>query len=345
MAAVSVRHIFNWLQLALIAMTLAITSCRHKELCLQHPHTVNLKVEFDWRNAPDANPDGMCVYFYPVDGGTPQRYDFRGTTGGTVELTVGEYNVITYNNDTEGVLFANQHEFGKHQAYTRAGDILEPVLGSSANVPRANGTEEEKVVITPDMLWGCTSLNVSVNDTGISYMCTQEKESENHISVSRDEHILTLYPDDQVCHYSYEIRNVENLNMATQMCASLSGMAGGMVLALEQLFSNCVTLPLEANIELETSRITGEFYTFGHKEENTAPHKMLLYVWMIGGEKYYFGEDSERFDVTQQIHTAPNRKRVHIIIDGLELPKQLGGGDDWHVSVDDWDVVHEDLIM
>lgn len=331
--------------LVLLCLALAVVSCTHKDFCLHHPHVVKLKVEFNWQNTPEANPKGMSVWFYPIDGGDPVRYDFRGTEGGYVELVVGEYNIITYNNDTEAVLFANQHNFATHQAYTREGNLLEPVLGSSAAVPRANGTEEEKVVITPDMLWGCTSLEVEVAENGVKYICRPFEEDATMSEVESEEHIITLYPCDLMCLYSYEIRHVENLAMATQMCASLSGMSGGMTIATEKLHTRSVTLPLEARIDLDSAKVTGMFYTFGHSLENDDPHKMLLYVWMQGGEKYYFGEGSERFNVTAQIHNAPNRRRVHIIIDSLELPRAIGGDDDWKVTVDDWDEVYEDIPM
>ena len=53
----------NRLIFILAAIVLA-ASCEHKELCNQHPHLKTLRLEFNWKDAPDANPDGMCVYFY-----------------------------------------------------------------------------------------------------------------------------------------------------------------------------------------------------------------------------------------------------------------------------------------
>ena len=55
----------------------ALTSCRHKELCLHHPHTVTLRVEFDWRDAPEADPRGMCVSFYSMETGGRHRFARR----------------------------------------------------------------------------------------------------------------------------------------------------------------------------------------------------------------------------------------------------------------------------
>ena len=41
----------------------ALCSCNHKELCYHHPHTASVKVEFDWRDAREASPEGICVFF------------------------------------------------------------------------------------------------------------------------------------------------------------------------------------------------------------------------------------------------------------------------------------------
>lgn len=341
------RIIKNLLLLLCVQLAmLALVGCHHKELCLHHPHEVILKVEFDWRNSPDANPQGMCAFFYPVDGGSPRRFDFKGTKGGEIEITVGQYNVIFYNNDTEAILFGNTNKFEKHQAYTRDGGLFEPIYGSAAAPgPKSEGAKDERVVITPEMLWGGTSLNVDITDTGISYNCVPVKEEDNYVTVTKEEHVIVLYPSDQMCLYSYEIRNVQNIKYATQMSASLCSMAGGMTFATEKLNTEGVTLPLPAVLDKETSTVYGEFYTFGHSPDNPAPHRMLLYVWMNSGDKFYFGEGSEKFNVTSQIHNAPNPRRVHIIIEGLDLPKPIVNGGGYNPSVDDWDEVLEDIIM
>ena len=55
----------------MLGMVMFTTSCEHKDLCYHHPHMAKIYVEFNWQNAPDANPLGMCVFFYPEDGGDP----------------------------------------------------------------------------------------------------------------------------------------------------------------------------------------------------------------------------------------------------------------------------------
>ena len=319
---------------------ISLTSCHHKELCLHHPHTVTLKVEFDWRDAPEADPRGMCVFFYHEDGGEPCRYDFSNRKGGEIHLNVGRYRVLCYNNDTEGVLFKGKSTFDAHEAYTREGNVLESIFGNGYSVPqKVKDHTEERVVICPDMMWGCNAIDVDVTDYGLSYICSKHEEC-----IENKEYVITLYPAELTCIYTYEIRNVKNLKHASQMCASLSGMSGGINFSSQELHSECVTLPVESSFD-KVSNIYGKFITFGHHENNAGPHRMLLYVWMDDGQKYLFGSESERFDVTSQIHDAPNKRRVHIIIDGLDLPQPIENGHGFSPSVDDWDEVYEDIFM
>lgn len=332
-----------------------LSSCEHKDLCYHHPHTVKIYVEFDWRNAPDANPLGMCVFFYPSDGGEPIRADFssrsanRGVIGGEVNLAEGNYRVIAYNNDTDGVLFQDRNKYSTHTATTREGDILENIYGtgyrSSSRTPRARGAEDEPVHITPDMMWAANLYNVNVQKSGTSYVCIPEQDKDDYQFVQSEDQVIVLYPRQIVCHYSYEIRNVTNLKHVALMCGSLSGMSGKHTFASEELGKECITLPVPASFDRDKGLITGEFYTFGHHLENSEPHRMLLYVIMDDDSKYYFGSEDDKFDVTEQIHAAPNRLRVHYIIDGLDLPQAIENGHGFRPSVDDWETIYEDIIM
>lgn len=334
----------------LMALCALFSSCEHKDLCYHHMHITNIRVAFDWRDAPGVSPEGMCVYFYPVDGGEGQRFDLKGTTGGEIDIRVGKYRVMCYNNDTEAVLFHSTDSFDTHAAYTREGNVLEPIYGNGANyAPRAEGTEDERVTIAPDMMWGCKALEVEITEQGISYLCFPLEEKDNWYGLPPivTEHVITLYPHELTCTYTCEIRNVKNLGHVTQMCGSLSGLAPSMRFGDESPGTECVTVPFET-VSDGDSTVKGKFFTFGHNEGNTAPHRMTLYVVMDDGKKYAYGTDaSERFDVTGQVHTAPDPKHVHIVIDGLDLPRPIenGSGSGFDVSVDDWGVVEENIAM
>lgn len=322
--------------LTLVAV-LVLTSCEHKDLCYHHPHTVTLKVRFDWRDAPDANPEGMCVYFYPEDGGTPRRFDFADISGGEISISAGCYNIISYNNDTEATQFDNLDSFTNHRAFTRTGTILEPIMGALArtvNSLKAPGADDQQVAICPDDLWGTSQTNILITGDGQT---------------------VTLYPHNLLCRYTLEVRNVTGADQISAVSGSLSGMAPALILASEQLHPLPITIPFLAHTSSHNT-INAEFLTFGHHPENTEPHHILLYVWLKNGKKIVLGSDSEKFNVTNQVHSASDPRNVSIIIDQLELSSGDDNDDDnntfiptdagnFEPSVDDWGEVDQTIEL
>ena len=134
---------------------------------------------------------------------------------------------------------------------------------------------------------------------------------------------------------------MSNLKHMSQMCGTLSGMAGTLTFASEEVGRESVTVPFASESD-GVSTVTGRFYTFGHHLENPDPHRMVFYVVMDDGSKYCY-KDTEKLDVTTQVHEAPDFRHVHIIIDGLDLPQPIENGHGFDMTVDDWEVVEEEI--
>jgi hypothetical protein len=305
-----------------------------------------LRVDFDWRDAPDATAKGMCVSFYSLETGGRYRFDFNNTIGGEIQLRVGKYRAICHNNDTEAMLFYNADDFETYGTYTRQSNVLEPIYGNTANyAPKSEGTEDERAVLTPDMMWGCCAFDIEVTDSGVEYICVPYSQyvSRTVPRIAMQDHTIILYPHELTCIYTYEVRNVKNLKHMSQMCGTLSGMSGMLTFFNEKLDEECITLPFESFSD-KVSTVTGRFYTFGHHEENEEPHKMTFYVVMDDGTKYCY-KDTESLDVTTQIHEAQNKRRVHIVIDGLDLPQPIENGQGFRPVIDDWIVENHDVYL
>ncbi len=331
---------------------LFVAACDHKDLCYHHDHRITLRLAFDWRDAPDANPRGMVVWFYPMEGTESDvlRFDLSPSGSGEIKVPAGKYNVISYNNDTELSRIGGSDDFLTHHAFTREGSIFEPASGSRAPrfddlPPRPDDAENERVTVSPDQLWGCNALDVLVTEQGVSYLCfpLEEKDDWYGRPPVVTEHVITLYPHDLVCHYSYEIRNVKNLGTVTNMCGVLTGMAPTLHFHDESLGTECVSIPLPA-YRADDSTIRGEFLTFGHNAGNTTPHRFGLYLWLLGGRTLFYGKDDEHFNVTEQIHSAADPRHVHFIIDGLDLPPVMGDSG-WDPSFEDWNSFYEDIVI
>lgn len=311
---------------------LLFSGCDHQDLCYHHQHGLKVRVIFNWKYAPDARPRGMCVFFYSEENHSQYyRFDFTGRDGGYVELPEGNYRVIAYNNDSQVTEFMDYTYFDSHKAITRKGNVLESVLGPLAHEP-VNG---QNVYVSPDCLWSAVAKEVMVDNSGVSYTCVPydpSMDSAPEQSIVTTEMEIELYPEDVLCHYTWEVLDINGLERIEKVAGSISGMAHSLYLGTNDLASQPVTIPLPSRITPD-GRIEGEFLTFGHNELISSPHKIELYAWMKSGKKFVFGREQENFDVTRQIHSAPDKRHVHLIIRGLEIPKD---GGDIAPSFDDW---------
>ena len=104
------------------AVLLVLTGCQYKPLCYDHHHWVDVNVIYHWDLAPDAEVEGMVVQFYdPVkDAVEPMRYELPGMAGGRTRLLPGDWQPISYNNDTESILFRGTESLGTYEVYTRS---------------------------------------------------------------------------------------------------------------------------------------------------------------------------------------------------------------------------------
>ena len=100
-----------------------------------------------------------------------------------------------------------------------------------------------------------------------------------------------------------------------------------------------MTLPFEATHDGK-STITADFLTFGPPAGAPGKHLLRIYVQLPDGKKVYY-----TFDVTDQVRHAPDPRNVHIVLDGLTLPKPLAIGSGFRPTVDDWQEVEVPLRM
>lgn len=306
----------------MIALLMSV-SCRTDELCYQHPHGASITIAYDWTNAQGADPEGMRVWLYPqnTDNGNPELRDLSGITGGRIEdLTEGSYHIISHNNDTELIIYTDRDNHNGHRVSTRDADILEPISRAgeiSAKGLRSEG--DERVAAAPDRMWLANSYNEDV----------------------RDGSTVKLAPRQIHCHYTYEFVNVGATSGVSKISASISGMSAGVWLSDGRHIGDVVTHPIEAKIDESGNRIYGDFYTFGYPADSQSPHRMEVYVVMSNGQKYKYTA-GDYLDVTDQVRNAADPKNVHIVIDGLELPKPVSG-DGFDPSVDDWDEEDHDI--
>lgn len=310
---------------AAAAVLAAATSCEHKELCYDHSDAVDVKVAFDWKDAPGAAPASMSFYLFPAGGGEALRYDFTDCTGGTIRVPVGSYEALCLNSDTENINYRNTECRETFEVTTRAADLLSglSVLGVlSDGVPRVDGTEDERVILPPDMLWSDCVEGIEL------------KRTDGTTTV-------TLRPEMSVCRYTVEIRNAANLKYVSGISGSLSSMAESLYpgVGCDATCKMGATIPFDAAVSADKSTVTGGLFAFGCPSARKT-HTLTIYAVLSDESKWYY-----TFDVTDQIHSAPNQRDVHIVLDGLPLPKPIVNGGGFQPDVDDWHSVNVDIEM
>ena len=120
---------------------------------------------------------------------------------------------------------------------------------------------------------------------------------------------------------------------------ALTGMSGGMLVGRNELTSDPVTVPFGV-VSDGTSTLTADFLVFGQTGPEDPVHKLVIYVIMSDGSRNYY-----TIDVTWQVDGAPDPRDVHIMLDGLPLPKPIVNGGGFHPTVDEWQNVDVDVPM
>ena len=285
--------------LAVTAIGLLSTACHHKNLYDEDITYQEIEVVFDWRNAPDANPESMALYLFDQVGNKPIRYIFSGRDGGTIRLPYGNYNTIAMNaDDTDWAYDTNTGDIDNFETVTHE---VHPDVANSTYSAHVSRGESTKIVETPGMLWSDRIDGFSVSPEDYNTKKT-----------------LTLYPEEAVCHYTIKIINVENLDSLSNLNIDglLSGLAEGFVHGQQDFGNDNVIMPFQLTADVSSHELNGSFLTFGESSEEDHTDVMSLYIDLADGSRWY-----RNFDVTEQIHNAPDPRHVLIIIDGLELPK------------------------
>ena len=140
--------------------------------------------------------------------------------------------------------------------------------------------------------------------------------------------------------YTVEIRNAENLKYVKGLSGSLSGMACGLLVDRKEPAAEAVTIPFDASITQEQTGITGGLLAFGPCPQADGVHKLVIYAVLDNGEKWYY-----TYDVTRQVREAPDPYHVHILLDGLPLPKPIVNGGGFQPGVDGWKEIYIDITL
>lgn len=295
------------------------TACNHKELCYDHRHTT-VRVDFDWSEDPAAAPSGMCVLFYPSDGGAPVVKAFAGCDGGRASIPAGDYDVICYNTDAAEVSWRGDASLVTIEAYTRESSVTEGLDDSFVAPPRSDAAEP--VVAAPGRLWSCRLDGVRLESGG--------GEAEN---------VVLLAPRRVTRRVCWEMTSVTNGGNLTGVRAVLSGVSGSLRLGSVMPVPGGVSIPSAGVLDAsDPEKLTGGFDCFGCCGDISCRHLLTIYCWSPGGNVM------ASWDVTDQVHAAGDADEIRLVVTGhIVLPDGSDGG--FAPGVGGWDDKQNDVIM
>lgn len=292
--------------MSFFASVLLWQSCGHKELCYDHSHISDIRVEFDWSGNPDAVPRTMVAHFFRSDGSYYNRFEFTDRTGGTVRVEAGEYIVLFHNGETD-VVREQGSCLADYMLRCEPRSLLEP-MGRMDVAPRPPLASDEPVCGVPEDIWA-----------GMSDIITVAKGGANAVR---------LVPSHATRTYTVIMENVANMSDAFEISAAVTGMSASYSLSsLSHAGPRC-TLPLEV-YKADANTLIAEFRAFGHCPEGVADHIFTVYT----SEMTY-----QHFDITGKLHDAPDENHVVIRLEGLVLPAP---GTGMSPSISGWDDVED----
>lgn len=308
-----------------------LSGCTQKELCFLHPHTSNITLVFDWRNAPGAAPESMSAYLFPVDGDAQAlRYEFSGCEGGTIKVPLGVYDIVCVNSDTRNITYTSTQTRNHFYLSTPTTPMLAAMgaLGTRADAPpRAPGSELQRVTEEPNLLYRHKVTDID---------CTEIDGNQT----------VVMYPEPALANYTVIIEDVPNLKYTAGVSGALTTLADGIHFyrGHNNTASTAATMPFalrqrsRGNDVAET--LIGSFRTFGHPEGDHMAHILSVYVILANNEKWYY-----EVDVSDQVHNAPDPRNVTILVSGLPVPKPIVNGGGFHPEVDPWEPIYIPLPM
>lgn len=313
--------------LFILLLPLLVTACQYKELCYDHNHLGEVQVAVDWNQHPDASPTGMTVLFYRE--GEPIRYDFTGKDGGVARLPEGRWQAACYNNDTEAIRYRGTESIATLEAYTRTSSIAEgtKLQFTKGTMPRAKGTEDEDVILEPDLLWGGAGALFDV----------QAGQSQT----------TTIAPLELVRDITITIYDVPNLQYTAGLGGSLTGLAGSVFVATGQTSEDHVTQAFEVT-KADATTLRIHIRTFGHcphaEEGIENDHKLVIYAVLADGSQWYYTSD-----VTGQMHdeelNPPGDYHIEVEIEDIPIPKPIVNGSGFQPTIDGWQGVEINVGM
>lgn len=329
----------------IVFLMVVLNSCQpHDPFCYQHPHGAKVRIDVDWSEFKEAQPDGMTMFLYPTyESNQPIRHITHTTTHAVFELMPDNYTVMVHNQSASEFGTVTFRDMEDHTtAWVRPERCSSSWYAPVDNEilvynPEWLAFDRQEAIVTPDMV-----------DGGLEY------DDDDHTRATDGDETLiaTMIPQNVVytLHVSVKIKGANNFRAAR---AAFSGLADGYFIGLEEYSSDKVTHMMEdwtlknktTNADgVQVGTLTTEITCFGLPAgHNGEPTKNILRLSLLLVDNKT--RINRMFNVGSRIYQrTTNGSPLHLYLD-LEMSGQLpnvtpvegdNGESGFDVDVDDW---------
>lgn len=341
-------------------LLLLLTSCNHKELCYNHPHTAPVRVDVDWRRfEPYEKPTGMTLTLFPEAGQQVFTRQSNTTTHAVMNLPADRYHVLVYNQSPS--------EFGSFRFQNTDDPLLVSVVSEEHSSRWYTGRgDNDRVATEPEWLGVGNYSDAEVTEAMVEeqayIMQGISKQPRNGEPV-----IATVTPENVIHTISVEV-HIQGMHNLRSARASLTGLAEGYYLAQSKRMDTEVTHLIEEwaatrdDVDPTKGYIESSFTCFGlpgnhakQAEENILTLDLLLvdnrtiktFVFHVGDK---FTESLNESGVETEVHLELYLKLLQDLNgDPIVLPDvkpEDGSGSGFSATVDDWgEEIEHDIQM
>lgn len=332
--------------LLLIAISLlTLTSCGYKDLCFHHDHTRTVRIEFDWRYAPESTRPLMQVWLYSEDfpDQKPIFFNISGTHGGEISVAEGRYTLIAHPAEMEANRINSASKADLHLLNTRSASSSEILFGASS--------APKNLILEPETTWVAAARNVNIMSADIDYECVtfSDEMIENFTPMASSEQTITLYPSDPMSYYTLEVRNVDLNLQPSAVVGALDGLSSGLYAADGTSHPSAAAIAFECSYDADAHTFCSEFITFGRHSEAATPHWLSLYLLTRDNRLYRLSSTSDsKFDLSSQVKAATDPHHVHLIVDGVKLEAEQqtdDSGEQFGASASEYREVNQEITI
>ena len=229
------------LDICLFIAVFVSSSCSHKELCYHHPHVASVQINADWTGFEKDRPSGMTVMVYSRSGDKVIEKQTNNTSFAIVDLLVGYYNSVVYNQSPEEY---GTVEFRGMDKYPTAQVCASPI---DSRWYKTRG-EKEVLAVSPEWIGTDRVEDIEITQRMVDITGENKLANMNTRDIASDFIVARHHPENIIYTIGIKVhlKNVYNLKSAR---ASLDGLAEGF------MFSTGMTTESEVTHLLENWRL------------------------------------------------------------------------------------------